>query len=250
MLLNDAMIRNLCTKKVYTEPRRLDAGELGSLSVPRQPVLSEAVLLNPEPMIEPFSEAVSGNGVISYGLSHAGYDLRLGPEIMLFKNSSMETIDPKRFMDENYRRRMFDEWTYSTKRIDDTLLDSHQWTLNSLNVTRMDSDNSYVIPPNSYILGRSLEYLRIPRHIKGRCVGKSTLARSGILVNTTPLEPGWCGHLTIEIGNITPCPAKVYVMEGIAQLEFELLTAPPEVDYEAKDGQYQGQLGVTPARVK
>ena len=229
MLLSDRDIRELCTSCI--EPYRY-------------------------PMIEPFSEGVSGDGVISYGLSHAGYDLRLGPEILLFKNSSMQTVDPKAFGDKHYRKRMFDEWIYSFDCVDfpelresPQLLPVHRWKLDGLDVTQCSSDNGYVIPPHGYILGRSLEYLRIPRSLKGRCVGKSTLARSGILVNTTPLEPGWCGHLTIEIGNITPCPAKVYVGEGIAQLEFETLSSPPECDYGDKRGKYQGQRGVTPSIV-
>lgn len=95
-----------------------------------------------------------------------------------------------------------------------------------------------------------MEYLRIPSHLKGRCVGKSTLARAGILINTTPLEPGWEGYLTIEIGNVSPCPAKLYVGEGIAQLEFEVLSSLPEMDYASKGGIYQGQDSVTPPRVK
>ncbi len=180
-------------------------------------------------MIEPFSEAVSGNGVISYGLSHAGYDLRLGPEVLVFKNTSGETVNPKKFGDDDYRKRMFEEIRYGKE-------ENGRWIMN--NVT---------LPAHSYVLGRSLEYLRIPNNLKGRCVGKSTLARSGIIINTTPLEPGWEGHLTIEIGNITPCPALVFVGEGIAQLEFETLSGEPQSTYAGK--KYQGQTGVTPARV-
>lgn len=191
MLLNDVSIRKLCVGQ--------------------------------SPMIEPFSEAVSGHGVISYGLSHAGYDLRLADEVLIFKNSFGEVVDPKLFGDANYQMRVFD------------------------GPVSVGAGNAITIPPNGYILGRSYEYLRIPSYLKGRCVGKSTLARSGILVNTTPLEPGWEGNLTIEIGNITPCQAKVYIMEGIAQLEFEMLTESPEKDYTGK--KYQCQTGVTPARV-
>lgn len=176
------------------------------------------------PMIDPFSEAVSGNGVISYGLSHAGYDLRLGPKILMFKNTSGERINPKRFNDEEYQKRMFDGFDYSA------------------------AFGSFTIPPHCYVLGYSLEYLRIPKMIKGRCVGKSTLARSGILINTTPLEPEWEGHLTIEIANITPCPAEIFVGEGIAQLEFETLNSEPQTTYRGK--KYQGQTSdPVPARV-
>ena len=239
MLLSDAEIRELC------DPNRLVFTGTGGA---RKHALNHE---GPFPiMIEPFSEAVSGGGVISWGVSHAGYDLRLGPEILLFKNSSMQTVDPKAFGDEHYRKRMFDEWVYSKEPVSEEIQHLvHHWKLNGLDVTQGGCDNGYVIPPNSYILGRSFEYLRIPRHLKGRCVGKSTMARSGIIINTTPLEPGWIGYLTIEIGNITPCPAKVFVGEGIAQLEFELLSQSPEKDYAQKRGVYQNQTGVTPSKV-
>lgn len=175
------------------------------------------------PMIEPFSENVSGNGVISYGLDHAGYCLRLAPEILVFKSTYGEIIDPKFFADPEYRKRVFEE--------------------------RLEEKN-FVLPAGCYVLGRSHEYLRIPRFLKGRCVGKSTLARAGILINTTPLEPEWEGHLTIEIGNVSGAPVRIHVMEGIAQLEFEQLSAKPQVSYKDKGGIYQGQTGVTPPRVR
>lgn len=175
-------------------------------------------------MIEPFSEPRAGGGIISFGLTSAGYDLRLAPEVWIFNPYRGELIDPKRFADPVYKESMF----YLAPIMNDT----------------------FILPANCYCLGRSYEYLRIPRHLKARCVGKSTLARSGILINTTPLEPEWEGHLTIEIGNVTSCPAKVYVMEGIAQLEFEVLSSSPETSYKDKGGQYQSQTGVTPARVK
>lgn len=173
-------------------------------------------------MIEPFSEGVQGNGIISYGLTSAGYDLRLGNEILVYKNSYGQTIDPKRFKDPDYSEKMYE---------------------------RIHSSGAFIIPANGYILGSSLEYLRIPRNIKGRCVGKSTYARSAILINTTPLEPGWEGYLTIEIGNISSCTAVVYIGEGIAQLEFEELASWVEKDYAQKDGKYQNQTEVTPPRV-
>ncbi len=184
-------------------------------------------------MLDPFSEGVQGGSVISYGLSHAGYDLRLGNELMIFKNSWNATIDPKRFKDENYCKKVFD-------------------VVEPVEMVREFGTNwQYILPPHSYALGASLEYIRIPRHIKGRCVGKSTLARCGILINTTPLEPGWHGHLTIEISNITPCPALIYAREGIAQLEFEQLSCEPDGDYSQKVGKYQGQgSSPVPARVK
>ncbi len=178
-----------------------------------------------EPMIDPFSETVSESGVISYGLTSAGYDLRLAPEILLFKTSYGEILDPKLFGDQNYRRRVFE------------MLDT--------------DDGSIVIPPGSYVLARSVERLHIPRHLKGRVVGKSTYARIGVLINTTPLEPGWKGTLTIEIGNVTPCPVRIHVGEGIAQLELEELNGLPEADYSQKPGggKYNNQVNVTPARV-
>lgn len=179
---------------------------------------------NFEPMIDPFSEGVSGGGVVSYGLTTAGYDLRLGGEVWHFKNTYGEVMDPRSFDDQEYRRRVFDEVSY-------------QWGAGVL------------ISPHSYVLGHSFEYLRMPKTLKGRCVGKSTLARVGVVINTTPLEPGWEGHLTIEIGNISPSPVRLRVGEGIAQLEFEQLSGNPEVDYSDKKGKYQGQRGVTPARV-
>ena len=182
-------------------------------------------LRNSQPMIHPFSEAVSGGDVISYGVTGAGYDLRLGYEVLMFKNTSGEVVNPKRFKDLEYRNRMFDT------------IYGNQGT-------------PITIPAHGYILGISLEYIRMPRNLKGRCVGKSTYARCGIIANLTPLEPEWEGFLTIEIGNITPCPALVFMGEGICQLEFELLNKTPEVSYADKNGIYQNQMEVTPARVK
>lgn len=181
----------------------------------------------PGAMIEPFSESVSGNGVISYGLDHAGYCLRLAPEIVLFKGTYGEVVDPKFMGDADYRSRVFDRLVYDP-----------------------EEKRNFVLLGNSYFLGRSYEYIRIPRWLKGRCVGKSTLARAGILINTTPLEPGWEGHLTIEVGNVSGSPVRIHLMEGIAQLEFERLDAEPETDYGQKKGIYQHQTGVTPPRVR
>lgn len=172
-----------------------------------------ALCLVESPVIEPFSEGVQGGGVISYGLSHAGYDLRLGNKMLVFKNTRNLVVDPKRFKDEVYTHQMFDEVVGSI----------------------------FTIPPHSYVLAFSMELMRIPRWLKGRCVGKSTYARCGLIVNTTPAEPGWCGHLTIEIANTSPCPVMAYAGEGIAQMEFETLTGEPEVDYGQKDGKYQNQ---------
>jgi dCTP deaminase len=182
----------------------------------------------PQPMLEPFSEAVQSNSVvpkvISYGLTHAGYDLRLGTEFVEFINSSgsygqLPIINPKMFGDTDYDARVLRKWSQT---------------------------QPVVIPPLSYILGMSLEYIRIPPWLVAECTGKSTLARSGILINTTPLEPGWeC----IEIGNVTSLPAVIFPREGICQLLFTNLDATPETTYAGKNGKYQGQTGVTLAKV-
>ena len=206
--------------------------EIKCLCTPNEKILSEYKYYAPnrheyfdKPMIEPFSEAVSGNGIISYGLSSCGYDLRMGQEVLIFKNTSGEAVDPKKFKDKDYQHRMFDK------------------------IIRSQGE-PITIPAHGYILAESFEYLRIPRHLAGRCIGKSTYARSGIIVNCTPLEPQWEGHLTIEISNSCPCPAIVYCLEGIAQLQFELLNSGVKVSYADKSGQYQAQVGVTPPRVK
>jgi dCTP deaminase len=175
-------------------------------------------------LLHPFSEQVR-EGVISYGLSAAGYDLRLAPKVLMFKDTYGEVVDPKLFSREDYRKRVFDE-------------------------VYPNEDGSILLAPRSYMLGYSFEYIRVPRYLKGRCVGKSTLARCGILVNTTPLEPNWHGHLTIEVSNINPCPVRVYAMEGIAQLELETLDAEPHLDYGSRGGKYQGQgAEPVPARI-
>ncbi len=180
---------------------------------------------NVEPlMIEPFSEGVQSGGVISYGLSHAGYDLRLGDKMLVFKNTRNLVVDPKRFKEKEYTQQMFDE---------------------------VSGCSHFVIPPHSYVLAFSMELMRMPRWLKGRCVGKSTYARCGLVVNTTPVEPGWHGHLTIEIANTSPCPVVAYAGEGIAQMEFETLTGEPEADYGQKGGKYQDQTAdPIPARIK
>uniref|UniRef100_A0A7V3ZY09 dCTP deaminase n=1 Tax=candidate division WOR-3 bacterium TaxID=2052148 RepID=A0A7V3ZY09_UNCW3 len=167
-------------------------------------------------MIEPFEEKLVTNGVISYGLSSYGYDIRIADEFRVFTDVYQTVVDPK-----NFDPRSFVEI----------------------------KGPECIIPPNSFCLARSLEYFRIPRNVIGICLGKSTYARCGIVVNITPLEPEWEGHLTIEISNTTPLPAKIYANEGIAQLIFiesdELCT----VSYKDRKGKYQGQRGVTPPKV-
>ena len=174
-------------------------------------------------MISPFSEAVSGNGIISYGLTSAGYDLRLGTDIWIMKNTYGDVVSPKRIKDEAYINRIYDRMTIS---------------------------GVFVLPPHSYILGKTHEWLNIPRGLKGSCTGKSTLARVGIVVNTTPMEPAWKGFLTIEIANTSPCSVEIYQGEGIAQLELTMLHTPCEISYADKGGKYQNQQGVVPALVK
>jgi dCTP deaminase len=167
-------------------------------------------------MIEPFEEKLVTSGVISYGLSSYGYDIRIADEFRVFTDVYQTVVDPK-----NFDTRSFVEI----------------------------KGPECIIPPNSFCLARSLEYFRIPRNVIGICLGKSTYARCGIVVNITPLEPEWEGHLTIEISNTTPLPAKIYANEGIAQLIFiesdELCT----VSYKDRKGKYQGQRGVTPPKV-
>ncbi len=215
MILSDRDIRALCKPPCW--PVAVNTGDVW--------------LPEKHSMIHPFSEGVQTGEVISYGLSHAGYDLRLGDTLLVFKNTWNMTIDPKLFRSQEYRDKVFDKVTPS--------------------IAAPGKNGHYIIPPHSYALGVSFEYLRIPRHLKGRCVGKSTMARCGLLINTTPAEPGWEGHLTIEISNISPCPAIVYANEGIAQMEFETLTAEPEVDYAQKAGKYNKQgYEPVPARVK
>lgn len=162
-------------------------------------------------MIEPFEEKQIKKGVISYGLSSYGYDLRLSDEFKIFTNVFNSIIDPK-----NFDPKSFVDYKGET----------------------------CVIPPNSFILGRSIEYLRIPRKILGICIGKSTYARCGIIVNITPIEAEWEGQVTIEISNTTPLPVKVYAFEGIAQIIFLESDEECELSYKDKKGKYDKQLGI------
>jgi dCTP deaminase len=214
MLLCDRDVRRLCTPgEIFLVPR-LEEDNL---------VFSEYRVQ--KPLVNPFSEAVSGGGVVGYGLTSAGYDLRLdNEELLVFKNTYGHRIDPKNFGPQKYFDEVFDRRTFA----------AHQ---------------QVVVPSHGYVLGRSYEYIHVPPFLKGRVVGKSTYARCGVIVNTTPLEPGWEGHLTIEISNPTSCDVVLYALEGVAQLEFDLLTARPETDYAAKAGKYQRQIAVTAAVV-
>ena len=169
-----------------------------------------------EQLITPFVEdqvrAVDGQRVISYGTSSYGYDVRCADEFKVFTNLHSTTVDPK----------AFDSRSFVDVR-----------------------GKECVIPPNSFALASTVEYFKIPRDVLTLCVGKSTYARCGIIVNVTPLEPEWEGHVTLEFSNTTNLPAKIYAFEGVAQLLFFQSDESCEVSYKAKDGKYQGQTGVT-----
>jgi dCTP deaminase len=163
-------------------------------------------------MIEPFVERQVSGGVISYGLSSYGYDIRIGDEFKVFTNIRNTVVDPKGFSPDSF----------------------------------VDFKGPVcVIPPNSFALAKTLEYFRIPRNVLTVCVGKSTYARCGLIVNVTPFEPEWEGFVTLEISNTTPLPAKVYAHEGIAQVLFFQSDEPCEVSYADKAGKYQKQQGLT-----
>ena len=169
-----------------------------------------------EGMIAPFEERQVRAGVISYGVSSYGYDIRVADEFRIFTNVNSSVVDPKNF------------------------------DPRSLVDVRGDV---CVIPPNSFALARTVEYFRIPRNIITVCVGKSTYARCGIIVNVTPFEPEWEGHATLEISNTTPLPAKVYANEGIAQVLFLEADEECEISYADKKGKYQAQVGVVLPRI-
>jgi dCTP deaminase len=163
-------------------------------------------------MIEPFVERQKREGVISYGLSSYGYDARVGREFKIFTNVDSAIVDPKAFSDKSFVDR--------------------------------ESDVC-IVPPNSFALATTIEYFRVPRDVLVVCLGKSTYARCGIIVNVTPLEPEWEGHVTIEISNTTPLPARIYAGEGICQFLFFKGERPCEVSYADRAGKYMRQRGVT-----
>lgn len=167
-------------------------------------------------MIEPFVENMKRDGVISYGLSSYGYDARVADEFKIFTNVDSAIVDPKAFSDKSFVDRKTDVC---------------------------------VIPPNSFALARTVEYFRIPRDVLVICLGKSTYARCGIIVNVTPLEPEWEGHVTLEFSNTTPLPARVYANEGACQFLFLKGESVCEVSYKDRKGKYQGQQGVTLPKV-
>ena len=163
-------------------------------------------------MINPFVDRQQGKGIISFGLSSFGYDARVANEFKIFTNVDSATIDPKNF----------DETSFVNRETD-----------------------VCIIPPNSFVLGRTVEYFRIPRDILVICLGKSTYARCGIIINVTPLEPEWEGHVTLEFSNTTPLPAKIYANEGACQFLFLKGDQECEVSYKDRGGKYMGQQGVT-----
>ncbi|WP_213357812.1 dCTP deaminase [Chlamydiifrater phoenicopteri] len=169
-------------------------------------------------MIEPFSDglvnidAQTGEKLISYGLSSYGYDLRISREFKVFTNVYNSIVDPKEFSENTF-----------------------------ISIV----DDVCIIPPNSFALARSVEYFRIPRSVLTMCIGKSTYARCGLIVNVTPFEPEWEGYVTIEISNTTPLPAKVYANEGIAQVLFFEAENECSVSYAERNGKYQKQQGIT-----
>ena len=163
-------------------------------------------------MIEPFVEQQKREGTISYGLSSYGYDARVAREFKIFTNVNSAVVDPKEFSSNSFVDRETDVC---------------------------------VIPPNSFALARTVEYFRIPRDVLVICLGKSTYARCGIIVNVTPLEPEWEGHVTLEFSNTTPLPAKIYANEGACQFLFLQGNEPCETSYADRAGKYMGQRGVT-----
>ncbi|HLF26522.1 MAG TPA: dCTP deaminase [Anaerolineae bacterium] len=167
-------------------------------------------------MIEPFEEGRVGNGVISYGVSSYGYDIRIADEFKIFTNVHSAIVDPKHF--------------------------------DPKSMVDFQGDVC-IIPPNSFVLGRTIEYFRIPRNVLTICVGKSTYARCGLIVNVTPFEPEWEGHVTLEISNTTPLPAKIYSNEGIAQVLFFVADEECETSYKDKQGKYDKQTGIVLPRI-
>ena len=167
-------------------------------------------------MIEPYVShqisSVEEQRIVSYGTSSYGYDIRCSTEFKIFTNINAAVVDPK----------AFDESSF------------------------IEFDGEVcIIPPNSFVLARTIEYFRIPRNILTICVGKSTYARCGIIVNVTPFEPEWEGHVTLEFSNTTPLPAKIYANEGVAQVIFFEGEEECEISYKDRKGKYQGQTGVT-----
>jgi len=167
-------------------------------------------------MIKPFTDRQISKGQISFGVSSYGYDMRVADEFKIFKGVGADPVDPK-----NFDESAFTEYKGA----------------------------QCIIPPNSFVLARSVEYFRIPRNVLTLCVGKSTYARCGVIVNVTPFEPEWEGYATLEISNTAPAPAKIYANEGIAQIIFLESDETCEVSYADKKGKYQAQKKITLSKV-
>ena len=167
-------------------------------------------------MISPFVEKQNSDNCISYGLSSFGYDARVSNEFKIFTDVDSAIVDPKDFKSNSFVSRKVEEC---------------------------------IIPPNSFVLASTVEYFKIPKDILVICLGKSTYARCGIIVNVTPLEPGWEGHVTLEFSNTTPLPAKIYANEGAAQFIFLQGNEEPKINYANRNGKYMKQIGVTLPKV-
>jgi len=167
-------------------------------------------------MIEPFVDGQIGDDVISYGLSSYGYDIRVTDEFKIFTNVHSAVVDPK-----NFNSKSFVDY----------------------------KGDICIIPPNSFVLARTIEYFRIPRKVLTVCLGKSTYARCGLIVNVTPFEPEWEGYVTLEISNTTPLPARIYANEGIAQVLFFEADEACEVSYADRKGKYQAQTEIVLPRI-
>ena len=163
-------------------------------------------------MIKPFVEKQESKNLISYGLSSFGYDARVSNEFKIFTDVDSALVDPKNFKNNSFVSR---------------------------------TSNECIIPPNSFVLASTVEYFKIPKDVLVICLGKSTYARCGIIVNVTPLEPGWEGYVTLEFSNTSPLPAKIYANEGAAQFIFLQGSEKPEVTYDQRSGKYMNQTGVT-----
>jgi len=168
-------------------------------------------------MIEPFVDRQVSEGVVSYGLSSYGYDFRVADEFKIFSNVNYSTVDPKAFDDNAF--------------------------------VNIQTDDSIIVPPNSFALARTVEYFRIPRDVITVCLGKSTYARCGIILNVTPFEPGWEGHATLEISNTTPLPARIYANEGIGQVLFLRGSRECQTSYKDRKGKYDHQVGIVLPRI-
>ena len=170
-----------------------------------------------ESMLDPFVREQVSEGVVSYGLSSYGYDFRVADEFKVFSNVNYTAVDPKAFDDNAF--------------------------------VDIRTDDYCIVPPNSFALARTVEYFRIPRDIITICVGKSTYARCGIILNVTPFEPGWEGHATLEISNTTPLPARIYANEGIGQVLFLKGSSDCITSYKDRKGKYDHQIGIVLPKV-